>query len=335
MTMTNETPPRGSYRLSLVVPMYNEAETCSLFFDQVLPILSSLTEDFEVVCVNDGSRDGTEEQLMAISAQDARVKVINLSRNFGKEIALSAGIDYTTGDAVIPIDCDLQDPPELIPEMVARWRDGADTVLAIRTNRQSDSYLKRTTAALFYRLVGHLSDVPIPPNAGDFRLMDRSVTDAMKALPERNRFMKGLYSWVGFRADTIGYTRPARIAGSGKWNVRQLWALALEGIFSFSTIPLRMWTYLGFVIATFSAFYGAYIILRTMIQGVDVPGYASLLVTVLFLSGINMIGIGILGEYVGRIFIEVKQRPLYVVRSTVGIEPGSDPGEGLTRPPQA
>ncbi len=187
--------------------MYNEAETCSLFFDQVLPVLSSVTNDFEIICVNDGSNDGTEAKLAAISAQDARIKVINLSRNFGKEIALSAGIDYTTGDAVIPIDCDLQDPPDLIPEMVARWREGADTVLAIRTNRHTDSYFKRTTASLFYRLIGRLSDVPILPNAGDFRLMDRAVTDVVKALPERNRFRKGYTRGSGFapiRLDTLG-----------------------------------------------------------------------------------------------------------------------------------
>jgi glycosyltransferase involved in cell wall biosynthesis len=335
MTMTDESPLEGPYRLSLVVPMYNESETCGLFFDHVLPIISSVTDDFEIICVNDGSSDATEEKLVATSARDARIKVINLSRNFGKEIALSAGIDFATGDAVIPIDCDLQDPPELIPEMVARWRDGADTVFAIRTNRQSDSYLKRTTAALFYRVIGRLSDVPIPPNSGDFRLMNRAVTDAVKAMPERNRFMKGLYAWVGYRADAIEYTRPVRIAGRSKWKVWQLWNLALEGIFSFSTVPLRIWTYLGLVITILSALYGAFIILRTLIQGVDVPGYASLLVTILFLSGVNMIGLGILGEYVGRIFVEVKQRPLYVVRSTVGIEPGFDSRKGTPHPRSA
>ena len=317
--MPDETSRQGPFRLSLVVPMFNEFETCDRFFEQVLPMVSSATGDFEIICVNDGSTDRTEEKLTAISGRDSRIKVINLSRNFGKEIALSAGIDYATGDAVIPMDCDLQDPPDLIPEMVARWRAGADTVLAIRADRQSDSYFKRTTAALFYKVIGHLSNVPIPPNSGDFRLMDRAVADAMRDLPERSRFMKGLYAWVGFRADSIEYTRPARVAGSSKWKVRQLWNLGLEGIFSFSTILLRIWTYLGLLVATLSAFYGVFIILRTLIHGIDVPGYASLLVTVLFLSGINMIGMGILGEYVGRIFDEVKQRPLYVVRSTVGI----------------
>ena len=312
--------------------MFNEFETCDRFFEQVVPLVSSACDDFEIVCVNDGSTDRTEEKLTAISERDSRIKVINLSRNFGKEVALSAGIDYATGDAVIPMDCDLQDPPELIPEMVARWRAGADTVLAIRSDRQSDSYFKRISAALFYRVMGHLSNVPIPPNSGDFRLMDRAVANAMRDLPERSRFMKGLFAWVGFRADSIEYVRPARVAGNSKWKIRQLWNLGLEGIFSFSTIPLRIWTYLGFLIAALSALYGVFIILRTLIQGVDVPGYASLLVTVLFLSGVNMIGIGILGEYVGRIFVEVKQRPLYVVRSTVGVAPNPDRNESSLVP---
>jgi glycosyltransferase involved in cell wall biosynthesis len=201
------------FRLSLVVPMYNESEACEPFFERVLPIVSSVTEDFEIVCVNDGSDDDTEEKLLAKSARDPRIKVINLSRNFGKEVALSAGIDFATGDAVIPIDCDLQDPPDLIPEMVRRWRAGADTVFAIRADRHSDSYFKRTTAALFYKVIGRLSHVSIPANSGDFRLMDRAVADALMALPERNRFMKGLYAWVGYRADAIEFTRPARVAG--------------------------------------------------------------------------------------------------------------------------
>ena len=319
------------FRLSLVVPMYNESEACEPFFERVLPIVSSVTEDFEIVCVNDGSEDDTEEKLLAKSARDPRIKVINLSRNFGKEVALSAGIDFATGDAVIPIDCDLQDPPDLIPEMVRRWRAGADTVFAIRADRHSDSYFKRTTAALFYKVIGRLSHVSIPANSGDFRLMDRAVADALMALPERNRFMKGLYAWVGYRADAIEFTRPARVAGDSKWKAWQLWNLALEGIFSFSTAPLRIWTYLGVVVAALSAVYGVFIILRTLVQGVDVPGYASLLVTVLFLSGINMIGLGVLGEYVGRIFVEVKRRPLYVVRSTAGIGPDIDAGVGPAR----
>lgn len=309
------------FKLSLVVPMYNESEVCQTFFDSVLPILKGVTDRFEIICVNDGSSDNTLELLHQFHHLDPRIKVINLTRNFGKEIALTAGIDFSSGDAVIPIDADMQDPPDLIPEMIRRWQEGNDTVIAVRTDRRSDSYTKRATAKAFYRVIGRMADVPIPANAGDFRLLDRTVVNALKSLPERNRFMKGLYAWVGFKHATVEYSRPRRAAGTSKWKFWRLWNLALEGIFSFTTMPLRFWSYLGLSVAILSGLYGSYIILRTMIYGIDVPGYASLLVTVLFLSGINMIGLGVLGEYVGRIFLEVKQRPLYLVQETLGIEP--------------
>ncbi|MFC1771773.1 glycosyltransferase family 2 protein [Pseudomonadota bacterium] len=305
--------------LSIVVPMYNEAEVCQPFFESVLPILKNITESFEIVCVNDGSRDPTQLELNRFHQEDSRIKVINLSRNFGKEIALTAGIDMACGDVVIPMDADLQDPPELIPDMIECWRQGYDMVLAVRSNRESDTVMKRATANAFYRLMGRMSEVPIPANAGDFRLMDRTVVDALKTLPERNRFMKGLYAWVGYNCTSIEYTRPKRVAGTSKWKYWRLWNLALEGILSFTTLPLRIWSYLGLIVAALSGVYGVFIIFRTMIYGVEVAGYASLLVTVLFLSGINMIGLGVLGEYVGRIFLEVKQRPLYLVQSTMGV----------------
>jgi len=313
--------------LSLVVPMYNEAEMCEPFFARVLPIIESGTDEFEIICVNDGSTDSTLDMLRELHARDNRIKILNLTRNFGKEIALTAGLEHASGNAIIPLDADLQDPPELIPEMVAKWREGYDSVIAVRSDRQSDSYLKRATAGLFYRFIGRVADTPIPANAGDFRLLDRAVVNALLQLPERTRFMKGLYAWVGFSHAYIEYSRPQRVAGKTKWKYWNLWNLALEGIFSFTTLPLRIWTYLGFAIASIAALYGVVIIVRTLLYGVDVPGYASLLVTILFLSGVNMVGLGILGEYLGRIFLEVKQRPMYLVGSRIGFEqqPGSLP----------
>jgi glycosyltransferase involved in cell wall biosynthesis len=309
--------------------MYNEAEICDVFFERVIPVLSQVTKNFEIVCVNDGSRDETREILLQARAKEPRIKIINLTRNFGKELALTAGIDYASGDAVIPIDADLQDPPELIPKLIERWLAGYDMVIAVRSDRSSDSFLKRITAGSFYRIAERIADTPITKNAGDFRLLDRSVVRALQALPERTRFMKGLFSWVGFSRATVEFSRQKRELGKSKWKYWKLWNFALEGIFSFTTLPLRIWMYLGFSVALVSGMYIAFIILRTLFMGVDVPGYASLIVTMLFFSGLNMIGLGILGEYIGRIFLEVKQRPLYLVGSVVGIEP--IPGSTTTR----
>lgn len=306
--------------LSLVVPMYNEAGASAEFFARVIPIVTGITEDFEIICINDGSTDSTLAELHEAHSAEPRIKVLNLTRNFGKEAALTAGIDHATGDAVVPIDADLQDPPELLTELVGKWRAGCKTVIAVRAKREGDGFLKRQTAGVFYRILTRLSEVPIPPNAGDFRLLDRSVVDALKQLPERSRFMKGLYAWVGFEQSFVEYDRPARSAGSSKWKYWKLWNFALDGVFSFSTIPLRMWTYLGLTIASVSGAYGIYILVLTLLHRIDVPGYASMFVAVLFLGGINMIGLGILGEYVGRIFMEVKQRPIYLVASRVGFD---------------
>ncbi|MGU7782978.1 glycosyltransferase family 2 protein [Burkholderia sp. PU8-34] len=301
--------------ISLVVPFYNEGEAVERFFDVVIPVMVAIDGiRFEIVCINDGSRDDTLERLIAIGAKDTRVRVIDLTRNFGKEAALTAGLDEATGDAVIPLDADLQDPPSLIPVMIEHWRDGAEVVAAKRTNRACDSFAKRTAAALYYRVHNALSEVKLPENVGDFRLMDRQVVNALRALPERRRFMKGLFAWVGYRTVIVEYQRDPRSAGHSKFSGWKLWNFALEGITSFSTVPLRSWTYIGLGIAALAFLYGAFIIGRTLAFGNPVPGYASLISVVLFIGGIELVGIGVIGEYIGRIYYETKERPVYLVR---------------------
>lgn len=294
--------------------MFNEEESLAPFFARLMPVLESLGETFEIVCVNDGSLDATLDQLLVARQQEPRIRVLDLSRNFGKEAALTCGIDHAYGDAVVPIDVDLQDPPELIVEMVRLWRQGFDVILAQRVNRSADHILKRKTAEWFYWLHNAISEPAIPPNVGDFRLIDRKVVEALKLLPERQRFMKGLFAWVGFRQAVIPYAREARQAGESKFAGWRLWNFALEGITSFSTAPLRIWTYLGLVIALAAFVFGAIIIGRVIILGRDLPGYASLITVVLFLGGVQLIGMGVLGEYLGRIYSETKGRPIYIVR---------------------
>jgi len=301
--------------ISLVVPFYNEATAVAAFFDAVTPVLRQLSDaDYEIVCVNDGSTDATLAHLHTALANDSCVRIIDLSRNFGKEAALTAGIDDAVGDAVIPFDADLQDPPEVIPQLIARWREGFDVVLATRVERRTDSYAKRQTAALFYRLHNAISDIHLPENAGDFRLMSRAVVDALKRLPENRRFMKGLFAWVGFRTAQVSYARQARASGTSKFSAWALWNLALEGLTSFGTLPLRIWTYVGGATAAFAVLYALYLLLRTILHGIDVPGYASMIIAILFLGGIQLVGIGVIGEYVGRIYMETKRRPVYIVR---------------------
>ncbi|CAM2176852.1 CPS-53 (KpLE1) prophage; bactoprenol glucosyl transferase [Paraburkholderia sacchari] len=301
--------------VSIVAPFYNEEDGVEAFFTQIIATMESVESiRFEIVCVNDGSRDATLERLVNVSQRDKRVRVIDLSRNFGKEAALTAGLDEAAGNAVIVIDADLQDPPSLIPQMIERWREGAEVVLARRASRACDSFLKRTTAALFYRVHNALSELKIPENVGDFRLMDRQVVNALRSLPERHRFMKGLFAWVGFNSVTIDYERTPRTAGKTKFSGWRLWNFALEGITSFSTVPLRSWTYIGGAIAALAFCYGGVIIGRTLLFGNPVPGYASLISVVLFMSGIQLTGIGVIGEYIGRIYDESKERPIYLVR---------------------
>ena len=307
--------------LSIVVAAYNEEDVLHLLFARLHSVLEGLGESYEIVCVNDGSRDRTAEILNAAHGADARIKVVHLARNFGKELALTAGLDYATGAAVVPLDADLQDPPELIAEFLRLWREGFDVVFAVRDDRETDSWLKRTTATAFYALLGRLSNVAIPQNAGDFRLMDRRVVDALKHLRERNRFMKGLFSWVGFRQTSIRYKRPERAAGRTKFNYWKLWNFALDGITGYSTVPLRIAGYSGLIFAFIAMIYGAFLMLRTMVSGVDVPGYASLMVAVVFMGGVQLVVLGIIGEYLGRLYSEAKQRPLYIVDEVLGLEP--------------
>ncbi|WP_321923764.1 glycosyltransferase family 2 protein [Burkholderia sp. BCC1998] len=301
--------------VSLVVPFYNEGEAVERFFDVVIPLMAGLDAiRFEIVCVNDGSRDDTLDRLIRVSMGDRRVRVIDLTRNFGKEAALTAGLDEADGDAVIPLDADLQDPPSLIPVMLEHWRDGAEVVAAKRSNRACDSFAKRTAAAIYYRVHNVLSDVKLPENVGDFRLMDRKVVNALRSLPERHRFMKGLFAWVGYRTVIVEYQRDPRSAGHSKFSGWKLWNFAIEGITSFSTVPLRSWTYIGLGIAALAFLYGAFIVGRTLLFGNPVHGYASLLSVILFIGGIELVGIGVVGEYIGRIYDESKQRPVYLIR---------------------
>jgi glycosyltransferase involved in cell wall biosynthesis len=302
--------------ISIVCPFYNEEQGLGAFFSRIIPVLDRLEEAYEVVCINDGSRDGTLAALLAMRALLPHVRVIDLSRNFGKEAALTAGIDAARGDAVIPIDADLQDSPELIARLVQEWKRGFEVVLAKRADRRTDSFAKRLTAFLFYRIHNCISEPVLPENVGDFRLMDRKVVDAIKRLPERRRFMKGIFAWVGFRTTTVEYVRDSRSAGKSRFTGWNLWNLALEGVTSFSTAPLRIWTYLGLAVASLAFVYAGLIIVRTVIYGIDVPGYASLLAVTLFLGGIQLIGLGVLGEYLGRVYSEAKQRPIYIVRDS-------------------
>lgn len=300
-------------RISLIVPVFNEQDVIELFLDKTSSVMDEAGLDYEYIFVNDGSTDGTLAKLIELSANNPRIRVINLSRNFGKEAGMTAGIDHVSGNALVPIDVDLQDPPELIPKFVEKWREGYDVVYGVRTSRKDDSMMKRASAGWFYSLFNRLSSVHIPDNAGDFRLIDERATAVLRQIHERNRFMKGLFSWVGFYSIGVPYSRPARVAGQTKWNFRKLWNFALDGIFSFSTVPLRIWSYVGMVISVLSFLYASFIVIRTVVLGIDLPGYASLLTVVLFLGGIQLLTLGIIGEYLGRLFVEVKQRPIYIV----------------------
>lgn len=315
-------------QLSIVVPVKDEEAAIAPFVARVTPILDALfpwtggKPAWEILFVDDGSRDLTLARIQMAHCADPRVKAISLSRNFGKEAALSAGLNQASGRAVVPIDVDLQDPPEAIGDMVDKWREGYEVVYGVRRDRATDSLPKRLTADLYYRAHNWLSADKIPEHAGDFRLLDRAVVDVIRAMPERNRFMKGLFAWSGFRQAAVEYDRAPREVGASKFRYWKLWTLAIDGITSSSTAPLRVWSYIGVGIALLTLLYAASLVVRTMIEGVAVPGYASLMVAILFFGALQLISLGVLGEYVGRILIETKQRPLYIVRDSIGLDRG-------------
>jgi glycosyltransferase involved in cell wall biosynthesis len=311
--------------LSLIAPVKDEEEAIAPFLARVAPILDGLFADagpegaWEILFVDDGSEDATLAAILKAHQADPRVRALSLSRNFGKEAALTAGLDFAAGRAVIPIDVDLQDPPEVIGAMLAKWRDGYEVVYGVRTNRESDSLPKRLTADLYYRAHNYLSSDKIPEHAGDFRLLDRAVVDIIREMPERNRFMKGLFAWSGFRQAAVEYERAPRAVGKTKFRYWKLWTLALDGLTSASTMPLRIWSYVGVVVALFTLLYAVWVVIKTILWGSDVAGYPSLIVAILFFGSVQLISLGVLGEYVGRILIETKRRPLYVVRKRIGL----------------
>jgi polyisoprenyl-phosphate glycosyltransferase len=301
--------------VSVVVPAYNEDAVLLEFNRRLSLVRQQLTVPSEVIFVNDGSRDNTLGLLRSMKESDPTIGIVDLSRNFGKEIALTAGIDHATGDVVIVIDADLQDPPELIPKLIERWCAGdVDVIYGQRASRRGESSVKRFTSYAFYRVISALGAPFIPVDTGDFRLLSRRAVDALGTLRERHRFMKGLFAWIGFRQEPMIYEREPRFAGTTKWNYWRLWNFSIEGITSFSIEPLKIATYIGLITAISSICYGSYIVLRTIVFGNPVPGYPSLLVIILFIGGIQLIFLGIIGEYLGRTFDEVKQRPLYIVR---------------------
>lgn len=305
--------------ISVIVPCYNEEEVIGICHDRIRDVFDTLVYKLEIVFINDGSSDKTASLIMEICDKHKDVIFIDLSRNFGKEAAMSAGIEAATGDAVIILDADLQDPPELIPEFIKKWEEGYDNIYGKRLEREGETWIKKKTASMFYSAIKSMSHVDIPQNAGDFRLLSRQAVDALIDLPERHRFMKGLFAWVGFNTIQIEYNRQSRVAGETKWNYWQLWNFALEGITSFTTLPLRIASYLGAFISFVTFIYGVFIIVETILYGANVDGYASQMVVILFLGGLQLASLGIIGEYIGRIYGETKNRPLYLVKQVINL----------------
>jgi glycosyltransferase involved in cell wall biosynthesis len=309
-------PRPGRPLVSIAIPFHDERENVGPLHARLTAALDGQDFGWELVCVNDGSRDGTLAALVALAQSDDRVRVHDLSRNFGKEAAMTAAIDQARGDVVVPMDADLQDPPEVIPALVAKWRDGFDVVNAQRAARQGESWLKRGTAHAFYRVINRLSSIEIPRDTGDFRLLSRAAVEALRLMPERRRFMKGMFVWVGFPTATVIYDRGGRHAGRSSWNYWRLWNFALEGITSFSQVPLRVASYLGLCVAILSLFYGAFLVVRTILFGNPVSGYPSMMVAILLLGGMQLVALGVIGEYLGRVYEETKQRPVYIIRQS-------------------
>lgn len=299
--------------LTVVVPAYNESEGLRAFHARLTAVFDALDLECSVLYVDDGSGDDTYAIMRDLGASDARVATLRLSRNFGKELALTAGLDHAETDAVVVIDADLQDPPELIPSFVEHWREGFDVVYGTRASRAGETRFKKFTASTFYRVIGRLSDTPVPRDTGDFRLLSRRALDALKQVRERQRFMKGLFTWVGFRQKAVIYARDERFAGATKWNYWKLWNFAIDGITSFSGAPLKVATYAGISVALLAFLFGMWIIGKALLLGDPVKGYPSIMVAVLFLGGVQLMALGVIGEYLGRLYVEAKQRPLYLV----------------------
>lgn len=304
--------------LSIVVPIFNESDNIIAFYERTIKVLDELSEPYEIIFINDGSTDDSLDLLVELHKKDRKIKIINFSRNFGKEIAMTAGIDYASGEAVVPIDADLQDPPEVIVNLFDKWKEGYDVVYATRSSREGETWLKKWSSKMFYKVMCLLTNIEIPRDTGDFRLIDRKAVEALKRLREHHRFMKGLFSWVGYKQIGILYNRDPRYGGKTKWNFRKLFGFAIEGITSFSYIPLKFASLMGIIVSFLSFVYGIFIVIKTLIFGNPVHGYPSLIVIVLFLGGIQLLTIGIIGEYIGRVYNETKRRTLYFVRDTFG-----------------
>ena len=316
--------------LSIVVPVLNEERGIEPLLARLLPVVEATGLDAEIVFVDDGSRDATLEVLRRINTSDPRIKVVSLSRNFGKEVAVAAGLRYACGDAVVLMDADLQHPPELIADFVRCWREGYDDVYGQRLDRDTDSPLRRLLSRWFYRVFRSVSGTSLPEGAGDFRLLSRRAVDALNRIGERTRFNKGLYTWIGFRAIGIPFTVAVRQDGGGsRWNVRKLWRFAIDGVASFSTVPLRIWSYLGLALSIFAIAYAVIFMIKTLVFGTDLPGFPSLIVSIMMLSGVQLMSLGVMGEYLGRMYEEVKARPLFLVAEEIGLE-GPAPAPGAT-----
>lgn len=307
--------------LSIILPFRNEASSIRELFERLNPVLDSLGKTIEIICIDDGSTDNTYKRLVHEHDLNARIKPVRLARNFGKESALTCGLRLASGRAAILMDSDLQHPPETLPALVKAWEGGAKMVYAIRKNRDTDGFLRTAFSKGFYLIFKHIAEIRLPEGAGDFRLLDRAVIDAVNQMDERTRFMKGLMTWVGFDSAFVPFTVEQRRAGHSSWSFTRLLGFAFDGLFSFSTIPLRIWTWCGATISLLAMAYGAFLTLKTMILGVDVPGYASLMVTMVFLGGIQLLSLGVIGEYIARVYTEVKGRPLYLISERKGFDP--------------
>ena len=311
-------PIENPCELSLVIPAFNEAGNLEALLKRVIPLLERLSKDWELIFIDDGSSDETFAHIVAAHVKNARIRCVSFSRNFGKEIAIAAGLDAARGDAVVIMDADLQHPPEMIERFMELWREGYDVVYGQRIDRHTDSWARRVFTAVFYHLFASFGETPLPDGAGDFRLLDRKAVNALRLMGERARFSKGLYAWIGFKSIGVPFEVSDRITGSSKFGFRRLISFAFYGIASFSTVPLRVWTYIGALVSGFALLMAASVIISTLLYGIDVPGYATIVVSITFFAGVQLLSLGIIGEYIGRIFAEVKGRPLYLVGQRIG-----------------